>query len=699
LNKSSYLTQPSQKSTSENPAPEINTLELNSVRESNGEAVSAYHDNLKKLNQIAVELSRLYSLDELCRHAVESGRNMFGFDRMGIWLLDDDPNYMIGTFGTTEDGQTRDERGIRLSLDQQGEMVVQAMRNRTSRIFERNAPILNHQGETVGYGGKLFALLWNGDDIIGSLSIDNLLTGRPITNYDLEILTLYGSIIGHLIARIRAETALLNERNLLRTIIDTTADYIYVKDKASRFLAANRMSWSHTPGTNSEADMIGRTDFDFFPAGQAERFRADEEKIFTTGQPILNQEEVGRTNDDSSTILLTTKIPLRDQAGEIIGIVGVSRDITDVKHAEAVVRESEERLRLATHSAKIGTWDWSLKTDKILLSDYTHSLLGISQGEFTGTLESFMTYIDPRDHDAVNEAVRATFNENRPLDIEYRIRNSDGELRWMHSQAEVIVDETGQPLRLIGIIRDITEQKQSESERFELALQKERLDLLAEFIGNMSHDLKTPLSVIQTCLYLLERLDDPIRQRAKLQTIKEQTQLLERLIQDVLTMSKLDHGSQPGFAPVNLNLLIHDVVGKLRPTIERKNLSTRMQLDVNLAEVWGSEDDLRRMLTNLVENALNYTPEHGTVVIRTFPQDKAVAVEVSDTGIGIDAQDLPRIFDRFYRADPARSFDRGGTGLGLAIVKRIVDMHSGDINVQSEPGGGSIFRISLKAFR
>jgi signal transduction histidine kinase len=258
-----------------------------------------------------------------------------------------------------------------------------------------------------------------------------------------------------------------------------------------------------------------------------------------------------------------------------------------------------------------------------------------------------------------------------------------------------LTDSQGNITGLVGFSRDITERRQAEQQRLELALQKERINVLTEFIGNMSHDLKTPLSVIKTSLYLLEHLDDPSRQTSKIQVIKEQTLRLEKLIQDVITMSRLDHGTKPTFEPVDLNAIIQDVEAKLRPTAERKRLAISLNLGDNLPPILADENEIWRLIANLHENALHYTPESGSVAVNTHLENGLVVAEFCDTGIGIGEEDMPYIFDRFYRADPARSLERGGTGLGLAIVKRIVELHRGNIDVESTPGEGSVFRITL----
>jgi PAS domain S-box-containing protein len=444
---------------------------------------------------------------------------------------------------------------------------VRVANEQTLHTWGDSMALRDGNGKVVGQGWNVMVTLWDGKGTVGWLAVDNLLQQKPLTDSDLEILKLYSLALGNLCAQKRTEDELRAERNLLRTIIDILPDRIFVKDTQSRLLLVNKASWMHTPNVSGEEEMIGMTDTDLMPAELAEQIYADERELFANGQPIQNREEPGRDYQGNPIYFLSTKVPLRDAQGNITGLVGVSRDITN--------------------------------------------------------------------------------------------------------------------------------QKQAEQQRLELALQKERLELLTEFIGNMSHDLKTPLSVIKTTLYLMERLDDPTRQKAKLQVIKEQTLRLEKLIQDVITMSRLEHGAKPMFELVDFNMVILDVEAKLRPTAERKHLNIRLNLNADLPSLPADENELWRLMANLYENALHYTPEHGTITLTTYFAEKKVVVEVQDTGMGIDKDDMPYIFDRFYRADPARSIERGGTGLGLAIVKRIVELHGGEIVVQSDEGQGSLFRVLL----
>jgi len=240
----------------------------------------------------------------------------------------------------------------------------------------------------------------------------------------------------------------------------------------------------------------------------------------------------------------------------------------------------------------------------------------------------------------------------------------------------------------------IIKYQQAEKNHFTLALEQQKRELLKQFIGNLSHDLKTPLSVIKINLFLLQRISNLEKQRTKLEQINVQTQRLEQLIQNVLTVSRLDYIPEFESKPVDLNQLVSNVEEQLSPLVKRKNLSIVTNLDSDLRPLLADEDELTRALLNLVENAINYTT-HGVISIRTYLQTDNIIIEVSDNGIGISETNLPHIFDRFYRADEARSSQVGGSGLGLAIVEKIIEIHSGSIEVESTLGSGSTFRIQL----
>ena len=235
-----------------------------------------------------------------------------------------------------------------------------------------------------------------------------------------------------------------------------------------------------------------------------------------------------------------------------------------------------------------------------------------------------------------------------------------------------------------------------EQSRQQMALEKERSDVLSQILSHMSHDLKTPLTVINTSLYLLKHARTPPEKHPQLiKQIEDQSARLQKSIQDILTMSRLDHVMELTQEKLDLNRLINHVTEQFMDTAHEKQIMIWVELDDSLPLLVGNRDALERLMSNLIENAINYSEAGSLISICTRREHAQVQIEVKDMGMGIGEAELPRIFEHFYRADTARSTHTGGSGLGLAIVKKAVDIHGGTISVQSKPGVGTTFHITL----
>jgi len=231
----------------------------------------------------------------------------------------------------------------------------------------------------------------------------------------------------------------------------------------------------------------------------------------------------------------------------------------------------------------------------------------------------------------------------------------------------------------------------------------------SEFVANVSHELKTPIAAVKGFAetLLVGAGGDPETQRAFLQIIHDESDRLNRLVNDILELSKIESRRAPLlFSPVELGPFIGKTVELLAKEAERKNIRIETEVGDELY-VEADEDRLRQIVVNVLSNAINYTPEGGRVRIQVEPvasgdgqiaeEDDydAIRIRISDNGIGIPKKDLPRIFERFYRVDKARSRSSGGTGLGLSIVKHLVELHRGSIAVESTVGVGTTFTIKL----
>jgi two-component system phosphate regulon sensor histidine kinase PhoR len=227
----------------------------------------------------------------------------------------------------------------------------------------------------------------------------------------------------------------------------------------------------------------------------------------------------------------------------------------------------------------------------------------------------------------------------------------------------------------------------------------------SEFVANVSHELKTPVAAVKgfTETLLSGAMHDPETARSFLTIIHDESERLNRLIGDILELSKIESRRSPlQFSPVDLGLFLARMKEMLAPEAAKKNILLDLQAEEGLF-LEADEDRLGQIMLNLLQNGLNYTPEGGRVKVRAETidtgaweeGDERVRITVSDTGIGIPKKDIPRIFERFYRVDKDRSRSSGGTGLGLSIVKHLVELHHGSIRVESSVGIGTQFILEL----
>ncbi len=279
-------------------------------------------------------------------------------------------------------------------------------------------------------------------------------------------------------------------------------------------------------------------------------------------------------------------------------------------------------------------------------------------------------------------------------DDEFRIRRQDDTYRWVRNRVFPIRNETGEVYRIAGIIEDITDRKQMAAQDFALALEREKVQMLQDFVRDSSHDLKSPLAVIMLKLSRLERAQDDAERLKHMQDIREYTQQLADMIDDLFTLSRLDGSEGTYTDSVDLSQLARHVYETLKPLAEDKGLDFVSQITPETTPVSGAADELERVLMNLVDNAIRYTLA-GSVTLRVYDTSDCVCVDVQDTGIGIGQDELPQIFNRFYRAPTARSSGIVGTGLGLSIVKSIIEGHQGSIQVESSAGSGTTFLVQL----
>lgn len=423
--------------------------------------------------------------------------------------------------------------------------------------------------------------------------------------------------------------------------------------------------------------------------------------------------------------LRTTPLYLADRFFQQVALFGAAGIL--LAGASRVIRVSFQRIR--QHEKTLLERNQALESE-IKERQQVEVQLRISEEKYRLLFENspVMTTIYGQDGEIilVNHAAARSLN-GTPETLQGRrmaeVFNAEDAERWLRTQAEVM--ETGEdvliesrvmlpdgrvayhqrhvmPLphitsaaQVLVLTTDLTEKYRAQQRERELALAQERNNFLTDFFSTISHDLKNPLAIMTTGIYLLQRAETPEKREEKIAGLSAQIERMGQYLQDMITMSRLEHVPSFDFRALDLNRLIEQVVNLLRSHIEGKQLSIRLNAQPNLPSVRGDEDQLLRLLTNLVENAANYTPAGGTITVASAQHDGRVVLEVTDTGIGIEQAALPHIFDRFFRTQNAKATHNGGTGLGLAIVKKIIDLHGATITVSSQPGAGTTFRVQF----
>jgi len=254
---------------------------------------------------------------------------------------------------------------------------------------------------------------------------------------------------------------------------------------------------------------------------------------------------------------------------------------------------------------------------------------------------------------------------------------------------EIKLNETGEKLQ--GMFQEL-EREHAELEKVERVRK--------DFVINVSHELRTPLASIQgyTETLLDGAMDDPNHNVRFLQIIRQNAERLANLTADLLTLSRVELKQQKfSFAIYRVDRLLENTVESMSPMAARKNIKLTRVETSGPVDAFCDSEAVNQIVTNLVDNALKYTPDGGEITVgaRSLPGSHAVEVSVRDTGIGIPDEELPRLFERFYRVDKARSRELGGTGLGLSIVKHLVRAQGGDVRVESHVGKGSNFIFTL----
>lgn len=398
--------------------------------------------------------------------------------------------------------------------------------------------------------------------------------------------------------------------------------------------------------------------------------------------------------------------PFREADGTISGVVMSGRDITERMRAEEALRESEERLRLATDAARMGVWERDLKRDRLMWSPMAEHLNGFEPGSFPGTEAAFRELLHPDSLPTYLAARRRVREGDGIYHAELRFRLRDGRERWGLVTGRLIRDDDGQPARIVGVDLDITERKRAEEEREKLQAQltqAQKMESVGRLAGGVAHDFNNMLqAILGNAALALQDLPPDSPARESLEEIEKSARRSADLTRQLLTFAR-----KQTISPRILDL--NDTVAGMLKMLRRligEDTALSWVPGANLWPVKLDSSQIDQVLANLCVNARDAIGSLGTVTIETanvtlddayvqnhpegVPGDY-VTLSVSDTGKGMDAETQSHLFEPFFTTKELGK----GTGLGLATVFGIVKQNHGLISVRSEPGRGTTFKIYL----
>jgi PAS domain S-box-containing protein len=393
--------------------------------------------------------------------------------------------------------------------------------------------------------------------------------------------------------------------------------------------------------------------------------------------------------------------------GEPVRVFGTFQDIEQRKQIEIALSESKQQLDLALESAGIGLWQYYPARDELIWDEFMHQLFDVNLEDFKGDFSCWQNCLLPEDLIATSEIFACCIERQEPLyNASFRIRTKEGGLRYIQARAKIEYDQEGIPTRLLGLNWDISKEKEFQSYLIEARDKaQEATKAKSVFLASMSHEIRTPMNGVLGMLELLSETQLNEEQRDLVSTIKNCSDDLLDIVNDVLDFSKIEAGKlEIEDRAFSLKELLKQLEMIFEIAAKKKGIEINFAFDSDLPEFIVSDMvRLKQVLTNLLANALKFTSKGSVSLIVEVNQDLKTSnrcqldFRVKDTGIGVPASKLGKLFESFSQVDDSTTRRFGGSGLGLAISKSLVEKMGGVIKVESIENKGSTFSFSILA--
>jgi len=507
------------------------------------------------------------------------------------------------------------------------------------------------------------------------------------------------------------ESALQDADACLRAVMDAMPPCLFFKDRSSNFIAVNQ-AFAGILG-KTPAALVGRNDFDFFPAELATKYQADDQRIMTSRQ-TEKIEEVNQVGEERRVVEVI-KTPVTREDGEVIGLMGAFTDVTFRRRTEEALKRSQTFMNSVIENLPIMVFIKDAQLHFVLLNKAGEELTGYPREVFLG--KSDRDFYPPELAEAYSARDREALAGGKLVDIPEEPLETRGKgQRILHTRKIPIRDEEGRPLYLLGISEDITERKEAEEKvrRFNSRLEQHNREL-QDFVYVASHDLQEPLRKVQAFSdRLRSRCAEQLSPQGRdyLDRVQDAARRMQTLLEDLLTYSRVTTRANP-FVTVDLNEIVRDVTAEMEEQMEK--VQARVEAEP-LPKIDADAMQMRQLVQQLLSNALKFRrpdePPRVKIHSRIVTSPKAEGLErlpiqdfslnarnphcllfVEDNGIGFEEKYVDRIFVVFQRLHGRGTYE--GTGVGLAICRKIALRHNGEITATSQPGKGSTFILLL----
>ncbi|QBQ54453.1 PAS domain-containing sensor histidine kinase [Nitrosococcus wardiae] len=442
-------------------------------------------------------------------------------------------------------------------------------------------------------------------------------------------------------------------------------------------------------------EMVGQSMARLIPAA----CRAETAQVLAQirqGQPVTTYETTRLHKNGTAVPVSLTISPIKEAQGQLTGISVVARDITERQHAEAALREQQERLNMALMVSGTTTYRWDVLDNTLQWDESVEPFFNLAPGEGArlSTLKGFIACIHPEDRAAFHRHIEYCVTTGADFSLEYRIIDLKGTVRWLLDRGKMFRDQAGQPLYMTGACIDITLHKQTEAALRESEKKLQEANRHKdEFLATLAHELRNPLTAISTAIELWQSAgDDPAMMAKVMPGAKRQLQQLVRLVDDLLDVSRITRGKiQLHRERLSVEAMIQSALEASNAMIEAGAHTLKVVWPEECLWVEGDLTRLAQVLSNLLINAAKYTPLGGEIKLTAHRAGEEVVLRVQDNGMGMAEEFLPHLFEMFAQATPSQ-----GLGIGLSLVKKLVELHGGRVEVASAgPGLGSTFTVRL----